>query len=172
MKSWSLLRVDTETQGSSSDRTDDHNAGIPSKAAGHQKQKRLKSKTHKKNKKSVESQTPPEELPSQTTIAEPADTSLRTLSVDSKRISFIDSSDAIKKFLKNRPSIGEIKVRGILKDPEKESKLRRDREQAKTRLSQRLSRRPSQYELFEKGILLGKCRYPSSEPSKKGSRLT
>jgi hypothetical protein len=153
VKPWRPSRVEMGIQGPS-DRMSGDNANILSKPAGQKKQKTLKSKSHKKNKKSVGSQILLEESQPQA-VAEPPDPLLGPLSVDSKRISFTDSSDAIKKFLKNRPTMGEVKVRGILRDPERESKFRREREQAKTRLSQRLSRRPSQYELFEKGILLG-----------------
>jgi hypothetical protein len=76
--------------------------------------------------------------------------------VDSKRISFVDSANAIEMFLPNRITLKDVKFRGILKDPEKEAELRRKREQAKSNLDRRLSLRPSPGDLLDRGIL--KCK--------------
>jgi hypothetical protein len=79
--------------------------------------------------------------------------------VDNKRISFVDSANAIELFLPKRPDLGEVKLRGILKDPEKEAELRREKELARSKLNKRLSIRPSQEELLDKGILKRKFPY-------------
>lgn len=149
---WSQWHTKTNTKKSSNE-TPIIDGSEPSEQVSQSNKKRIGPKSSNRAKLHRKTLTKESNLKG---MINPPTQSHTNSNVDVGRISFTESSDAIKRFLENRPSMGEIKVRGILRDPQKESELRREKQQAKLRLSRRLSRRPSQYELVDKGILLGK----------------